>query len=203
MNSCPLNIAIFASGSGTNAENLIRYFSRSKYGKIVLLLSNKKDALVLEKAYKLAIPTKTFTYSEFCGKEINPNKFITIMKNYNIDLILLAGFLLKVPKYLLSIYPKKIINIHPALLPAYGGKGMHGIHVHQTIIAAGEKKSGITIHLIDENYDKGKIIFQGFCNIESGDNAEDLAAKIHVLEQANFPKVIEKYIIEHPTLFIK
>lgn len=191
------NIAILASGSGTNAENIIKYFNSGEIAKVRIVLSNKKDAYVLERAKNHNIHSEIFTFSEFCGKEINPTKFLNIMKQYEIDYIILAGFLLKVPEYLLNEFPNKIINIHPALLPNFGGKGMHGIHVHEAVIAAGEKESGITIHLVDAEYDKGRTLAQYRCSIEIDDTADDLAAKIHELEQTYFPAVIEKFIIEN------
>lgn len=190
------NIAIFASGSGTNAENIIRYFRTSGTADVKIVLCNKKDAYVLKRASDLDVPSIVFSYSEFCGKAENPKKFLNIMKEYEIDYIILAGFLLKIPEYLLAEYKDRIINIHPALLPSYGGKGMYGMNVHEAVIAANEKESGITIHVIDNEYDKGHTIAQFKCRIDAGDTAEDLAAKIHELEQAHFPRVIEEYILK-------
>lgn len=190
------NIAIFASGSGTNAENIIRYFRTSGTADVKIVLCNKKDAYVLKRASDLDVPSIVFSYSEFCGKAENPEKFLNIMKEYEIDYIILAGFLLKIPEYLLAEYKDRIINIHPALLPSYGGKGMYGMNVHEAVIAANEKESGITIHVIDNEYDKGHTIAQFKCRIDTGDTAEDLAAKIHELEQAHFPRVIEEYILK-------
>ena len=141
------SIAVFASGSGSNAENLVSHFKDSTVGRISLILSNKKDAYVLQRAERLGVPYSTFTYKEFQ----DPDSILPILERYHIDFILLAGFLLKVPEYLLAKYPERILNIHPALLPKYGGKGMYGEHVHQAVIAAGEKQSGITIHVIEQN----------------------------------------------------
>lgn len=194
-----INIAVFASGSGTNAENLIKHFQNSDIARVVLVLSDKKDAYVLTRAKNLNIPSATFTYKELkdnsitvCGK---PYSFLSLLQEYNISLILLAGFLLKIPDYLLEQYPKRIINIHPALLPKYGGKGMFGEHVHQAVIAAHEKESGITIHLVDNQYDHGAPLFQTKCTISEHDTPEALAAKIHELER-NYPAVVEKYIMD-------
>ena len=183
------SIAVFASGSGSNAENLVSHFKDSTVGRISLILSNKKDAYVLQRAERLGIPYSTFTYKEFQ----DPDSILPILERYHIDFILLAGFLLKVPEYLLAKYPERILNIHPALLPKYGGKGMYGEHVHQAVIAAGEKQSGITIHVIDQNYDCGKTIYQSVCSVSDDDTADTLAAKIHELERA-YPQVAEDYI---------
>jgi len=189
--SC-IKIAIFASGSGTNAENIINYFRNNSLCDISLVLSNKKDAYVLERARQLNIKCVTFTRTE-----LEDSTYVDgILSSHTIDYIILAGFLLKVPERLLKKYPFKIINIHPALLPSYGGKGMHGMHVHEAIIAAGEKESGITVHVVDSEYDKGTTIFQARCVIEEGDTPEILAGKIHRLEQAHFPKAIEDYILK-------
>lgn len=183
------SIAVFASGSGSNAENLVSHFKDSTVGRISLILSNKKDAYVLQRAERLGVPYSTFTYKEFQ----DPDSILPILERYHIDFILLAGFLLKVPEYLLAKYPERILNIHPALLPKYGGKGMYGEHVHQAVIAAGGKQSGITIHVIDQNYDCGKTIYQCVCSVSDDDTADTLAAKIHELERA-YPQVAEDYI---------
>jgi len=183
------SIAVFASGSGSNAENLVSHFKDSTVGRISLILSNKKDAYVLQRAERLGVPYSTFTYKEFQ----DPDSILPILERYHIDFILLAGFLLKVPEYLLAKYPERILNIHPALLPKYGGKGMYGEHVHQAVISAKEKQSGITIHVIDQNYDCGKTIYQSVCSVSDDDTADTLAAKIHELERA-YPQVAEDYI---------
>ncbi|MFA6334638.1 MAG: phosphoribosylglycinamide formyltransferase [Bacteroidales bacterium] len=185
-----VKIAIFASGSGTNAENIIKYFYGSTLCKVELVLSNKNNAFVLERAKKLGVDTFVFSVNQL-------NEFTLVdelLEARRIDFIVLAGFLLKIPQRILEKYPSRIINIHPALLPSYGGKGMYGMKVHQAVIEAGEPESGITIHLVDENYDNGKVLFQARCSISNGDTAEDLANKIHLLEQAHFPRVIEEYI---------
>ncbi|RLD68658.1 MAG: phosphoribosylglycinamide formyltransferase [Bacteroidetes bacterium] len=183
-------IAIFASGSGTNAENIIRYFKNSKKIEVALVLSNNKNAFVLERAAKLNIETKTFNRSSF----IESDEVIKLLEEKNIDFIVLAGFLWLIPKSLIFAFNNKIINIHPALLPKYGGKGMFGMHVHNAIIDNGEKESGISIHNVNEKYDDGAIIFQAKCKIGIGDTPESLAQKIHKLEYEHFPKVIEKWI---------
>lgn len=183
------NIAVFASGSGSNAENLVNHFKDSSVGRVSVILSNKKDAYVLQRAERLGIPSATFTYKEFQ----DPKVILSIMDEYHIDFVILAGFLLKVPEYLLERYPDRILNVHPALLPKFGGKGMYGEHVHQAVIAAKEKQSGITIHVIDQNYDCGRTIYQSICTVHEDDTPETLASKIHELEKA-YPQVAEDYI---------
>ncbi|PJA07011.1 MAG: phosphoribosylglycinamide formyltransferase [Flavobacteriales bacterium CG_4_10_14_0_2_um_filter_32_8] len=183
-------IAIFASGSGSNAENIATYFSTNKNVEVVLILTNNPTAFVLERAKKLGIKSLTFNKHDF----LKTGEILNFLRKNDINLIVLAGFLLKIPKNLLNAFPNKIINIHPALLPKYGGKGMFGNQVHQSVIEAKEKESGITIHYVNENYDEGKIIFQARCSINPTDTANDLAYKIHALEYAHFPKVIEQLI---------
>ncbi len=185
-------IAIFASGSGTNAENIIKYFKDSKEIEVVLVLSNNKDAYVLERAEKLNVQTETFDKLRF--KETD--EIIQLLKAKNIDFIVLAGFLWLIPANLILAYKNRIINIHPALLPKYGGKGMYGMHVHNSVIENGEKKSGISIHLVNEKYDDGAIIFQANCEIEMKDTPVSLAEKIHKLEYEHFPAVIEKWVLD-------
>lgn len=192
-----IKIAVFASGSGTNAENLIRHFQNSDIARVVLVLSDKSDAYVLQRAAYLNVPSVTFSYKNLKNNELLVNQqeysFTSLLDGYGVGLILLAGFLLKIPEYLLEQYPDRIINIHPALLPKYGGKGMYGGHVHQAVIAAGEKESGITIHLIDGQYDRGTTLFQVKCDVLPSDTPETLAGKIHELEK-NYPGVVENYI---------
>ena len=184
------NIAIFASGSGSNAENLIRYFQKSDSVEVSLVLSNKSDAYVLERAYRLKVPCNVFPKEDWtAGDEI-----LAILQEYRIDFIVLAGFLVRVPDLLLHAYPDKIINIHPALLPKFGGKGMYGDKVHQAVVAAGEKETGITIHYINEHYDEGSIIFQATCPVLPNDSPEEVAKKVHALEYEHFPHVIEETI---------
>ncbi|PKP37391.1 MAG: phosphoribosylglycinamide formyltransferase [Bacteroidetes bacterium HGW-Bacteroidetes-14] len=189
---CQINIAIFASGSGTNAENIIDWTRKSNHLKVGLILSNKNSAYVLERAKNNGIPSMTFTPDELK----NTTLVDEILTKLKIDAIVLAGFLLRIPERLIEQYPGKIINIHPALLPSYGGKGMYGMNVHNAVIAAGEKRSGITIHVVDEVYDNGDVIFQAECPVNEGDTAEQLASKIHELEYLHFPRVIEEYLIK-------
>lgn len=185
------NIAIFASGSGSNAENIIRYFDAHPLIRIDSVWSNKKDAFVLERSTRLGVEAHSFSRADLTESNI----LLTELKRRNIDLIVLAGFLWLVPKILVQNF--KIVNIHPALLPAYGGKGMFGDHVHQAVIAAKEVVSGITIHLIDEEYDKGEVLLQAKCPVLPDDTPGTLAARIHQLEYEHFPVVIEKYVMDN------
>ncbi|NDV97239.1 phosphoribosylglycinamide formyltransferase [Dysgonomonas sp. 521] len=182
-----MNIAIFASGSGSNAENIANYFKGNKEVSISLIISNKKDAYVHERAKKLGIKSVTFTKSEF----ESTNHVLEYLKDHDIDFIVLAGYLLKVPENILLAYPHRIINIHPALLPKYGGRGMYGDNVHKAVVEAGEKESGITIHYVNENYDEGAVIYQAKCAVLPGDTYEDVAKKVHTLEYTHFPVIIE------------
>ena len=184
------NIAIFASGSGTNAENIARYFSNSETIKVAVVLSNNKNAGVHARMEKLNIPSVSFTREEF----IEGTAVLAKLAEYDTDLIVLAGFMNKISDTLLKAYPNKIINIHPALLPKHGGKGMYGMHVHEAVVAAGEKESGITIHYINENYDEGAVIFQAICPVLPTDTPEEVATKVHALEYAHYPHVIEEVL---------
>ncbi|KAA6343991.1 Phosphoribosylglycinamide formyltransferase [termite gut metagenome] len=181
-------IAILASGSGSNAENIINYFEKNNQVKIALLLSNKENAGVLERARRLDVPSVVVPKNDWETGE----KVMTLLRQYQIDFIVLAGFLLQIPEILLRAYPHKIINIHPALLPKFGGKGMYGNKVHEAVVAANEKESGITVHYVNEHYDEGEIIFQTKCEILPEDFPEDVAKKVHALEYAYFPKIIEQ-----------
>ncbi len=202
-----INIAILASGNGTNAENIIRHFNDGNTGiQVRIVITNNHNAYVLRRAEMLGVksvilPKETLlelqTPKDERRKDIKNPKIQDILKKYNINFIILAGYLLKIPESLIRKYPDKIINIHPALLPRYGGKGMYGAHVHEAVIAAREKESGITIHLVNEKYDSGEILFQAKCQISPDETADDLAAKIHLLEQTHFPRVIEEYILKH------
>lgn len=183
-------IAIFASGSGTNAQNIAEYFRDHKYIRIGLILSNKPDAYVLERAMNLNIPAITFNRKEFYESET----VLNILREEDVTFIVLAGFLWMIPDYLLKAYPNRIINIHPALLPKFGGKGMYGEKVHEAVIQSGEKRTGISIHYVNEHYDEGEIIFQDSFEIQRGDTAERIAKKVHALEYEHFPKVIERVI---------
>lgn len=185
-----IKIAIFGSGSGTNAENIMQYFNGNLSIEVALVLSNKADAYILERARLHHIPSAVFTKTDFN----NTLKLLSLLKEHEVDFIVLAGFLLQIPVDLIHAYPNKIINIHPALLPKYGGKGMYGDRVHEAVIASGDKFSGITIHYIDEHYDSGSIIFQAKCDVLTTDTPNDLATRIHALEYKYFPKVIEDTI---------
>jgi len=185
-----VKIAILASGSGSNAENIINYFSGRNDVEFPLVLSNKADAYVHKRAKNLGIESYTLSRDEIK----NPSLLIELLKKYGIDFIVLAGYLLKIPAELIKEYPGKIVNIHPALLPKFGGKGMYGDFVHEAVINSGESQSGITIHLVNENYDEGEHLFQAKCDIELGETAQSLAAKVHELEYLHFPEQIDKYI---------
>jgi phosphoribosylglycinamide formyltransferase 1 len=185
-------LAIFASGSGSNAQRIIEYFHGSHQISIGLILSNNPNAYVLERARKAKIPTVCFNRKEF----YESNFILDILTVQGITFIVLAGFLWLIPDYLLNAYRGRIINIHPALLPKYGGKGMYGMRVHETVIQSGDEESGITIHYVNEKYDDGQIIFQAKCRIEPEDTHETLAGKIHLLEHTYYPVVIESVILE-------
>ncbi len=184
-------IAILASGSGSNAENIFNYFSDNNSNiEISAIITNKSDAFVLKRAENLDIPSHIIT-----GAQMKNEAYVMdILKSYGIEFIVLAGYLLKIPEYLIRNYPDKIVNIHPALLPNYGGKGMYGDNVHKAVVAAGENESGITIHYVNENYDEGKIIFQAKCEVLPTDTYEDVANKVHKLEYEHFPRVIAEVI---------
>lgn len=185
-------IVIFASGSGTNAENIIKYFQNTKTATVAMVLSNKQDAKVLDRAANLNVPAKSFTRKEL----MDPNGVLAILEDINPDLIVLAGFLLKCPEAIIERFPNKIINIHPALLPNYGGKGMYGMFVHESVITNKEVESGISIHFVNEEYDEGAIILQKTVTIEEGDTPESLAQKIHQLEYKWFPIAIEELLLQ-------
>ncbi|AOW08546.1 phosphoribosylglycinamide formyltransferase [Flavobacterium gilvum] len=182
-------ILIFASGSGTNAKNIIEYFGTNTTGTVVAVFSNNSKAGVLEKAQKLNVPTEIFS-----KEELNSGKLLQKVSKFQPDLIVLAGFLLKCPQDLIESYPNRIINIHPALLPKFGGKGMYGMHVHNAVVENKEKETGITIHYVNENYDEGAVIFQKSVVVLSTDTPEVVAEKIHELEQRYFPSVIENLL---------
>lgn len=186
----PLRIAIFASGSGSNAENIVHYFSGSSEFQFPLIISNQTNAYIHKRAETLKIPSFTFTKEQF----FDAKPVLELLTEYNIDAIVLAGFLLKIPTLLIQHFPDKIINIHPALLPKFGGKGMYGARVHQAVKEAGETETGITIHYVNENYDDGNILFQARCPISADDTAEMIAAKVHLLEHEYYPQVIEKIL---------
>ena len=183
------NIVLFASGSGTNVENCIRYFKNSTVAKVAAVFSNNPNAQVLEKAKKNEIPAVVFQKEALSSEEL-----LLKIKGFKPDLIVLAGFLLRFPENIIAAYPNKIINIHPALLPKYGGKGMYGMNVHRAVIENKETETGITIHFVNEQYDEGNVIFQKSVSLTGKESAEDVAEKVHELEQTHFPLIIEKLI---------
>ncbi len=184
-------IVIFASGSGTNAENIIKYFQKSNVANVVRVLSNKKDAKVLDRSNSLNVSCMYFSRNDFYDSD----KVLNLLVE-EADFIVLAGFLWRVPENIIKMFSNKIVNIHPALLPKYGGKGMYGTHIHNTVIANKEKETGITIHYVNENYDEGAVILQKKVHVDESDTAESIAKKIHQLEYKYFPKVIEEILLK-------
>jgi phosphoribosylglycinamide formyltransferase-1 len=183
-------IVIFASGSGTNAENLIKFFHNRENASVIQVLSNNPHAKVLDRCKKLNISALSFNKIAFTETD----DVLQILKNSQPDLIILAGFLWKFPEKILAHFPNKVINIHPALLPKYGGKGMYGMHVHRAVVNNKENETGITIHYVNDQYDEGTIIFQAKCEVETSDTAEDIAEKIHSLEMRYFPEVVNSLL---------
>lgn len=186
-----IKLAIFASGTGTNAENIIQYFEEHEHIKVVVIITNRAQAGVIDIGPKHDIPVY------IVDKESleTTDKAKKILEGMEVDFIILAGFLIKIPDYLLTDFPDKIINIHPALLPEFGGKGMYGKYVHEAVIAKAKKESGITIHLINENYDEGRILYQAKVALDEGETTETLAQKVQALEHEHFPRVIEEYCL--------
>jgi phosphoribosylglycinamide formyltransferase-1 len=185
------NIAIFGSGSGTNAENIIRYFAKSEAVRVAAVLSNRAEAGIHARARNLGVPSFTFTLAEF--REGTP--ILSALAGHDVDFIVLAGFLPLVSPAIINAYPEKIINIHPALLPKFGGKGMYGDHVHEAVVAARETATGITVHYVNECYDEGAVIFKASCPVLPEDTANEVAAKVHALEYQHFPQVIERLLL--------
>jgi phosphoribosylglycinamide formyltransferase-1 len=185
-----VNIAIFVSGSGSNCENLIRYFEGSERIATPLVVSNKPDAYALVRAYKLGIPAAVVSKTELN----NPEVMLPLLNKYEIHFIVLAGFLPLIPDFLIEAFPRKIVNLHPALLPKYGGKGMWGHHVHEAVKAAGETETGMTVHYVTPVCDGGEIIAQYKCELSPEDSVDDIAAKEHELEMQYFPQIVEKTI---------
>lgn len=185
-------LAIFASGNGTNAQRICEYFAAHGEIEVACIVYNRRDAYVAQRAERLGVEARYFTKSAF-----EDGSVLAYVRSVGADYIILAGFLLLVPANLLQAFPQRIINIHPALLPSYGGKGMYGHHVHEAVIAHHESESGITIHVVDEHYDRGTILFQARCSVTAADTADTLAAKIHLLEREHFPVVIEQYVLNH------
>ncbi|MEO7214875.1 phosphoribosylglycinamide formyltransferase [Mucilaginibacter sp.] len=183
-------IAIFASGSGSNAQKIMEHFKRNADAEVVLILTNNPQAYVLQRADNFEIPSHIFNRAEFYDSD----DVIALLKNLQVDIIVLAGFLWLVPKSLLNAFPNKIINLHPALLPKFGGKGMYGDNVHKAVLAAGEEESGITIHFVNAEFDEGEVIHQSKFKIEPGDTLEIVKFKGQQLEHMHFPKVIENLL---------
>lgn len=184
-------IAIFASGSGSNAENLVHYFSHHPLIEVSLVISDRKNAFVHERMKRLGVPCFYMPATDFQNGSV-----LKILKEYSIDYVILAGFLKLVPTDLIRAFPNRMVNIHPALLPAFGGKGMYGMHVHEAVVASGASQSGITIHFVNENYDEGEVIARFETPVLPSDTPADVAAKIHELEMKWFPVVIEQLITE-------
>jgi phosphoribosylglycinamide formyltransferase 1 len=183
-------IAIFASGSGTNAEAIIRHFSANTEIEVVGLLSNNANAFALTRAENYGLATLSFNRSQYQEGDV----ILRWLSQLNVTHIVLAGFLWLVPDYLLNAFPNRIINIHPALLPKFGGKGMFGMKVHEAVKNSGELETGITIHLVNEHYDEGEVLFQGRCRIDAACSPDEIARRVHALEYEHYPKVIERWI---------
>lgn len=181
------NVAVFASGNGSNAENIIRYFNtENDTVRVALVVCNKKDAFVVTRAQNLGVPVEIISKRDLS----DPDLFLGLMRRYEIDFIALAGFLLMIPPYLIEAFHERIVNIHPSLLPKYGGKGMYGHHIHEAVVAARERETGITIHNVSEACDEGSIIFQKSVLVEPDDTPGDVERKIHQLEKVHYPEVI-------------
>jgi len=187
-----IKLAIFASGSGSNAENIVNYFSNNASVYIDVIISNKPDAYVLERAGKLDIESFVFSKQDF----MEPKNILQLLNERRIDFIVLAGFLLKIPEKIITEYSGRIVNIHPALLPKYGGKGMYGDNVHKAVVESGDGKTGITIHFVNDKYDEGDIIFQAECAVDKNDTYDMVARKVRQLEYRYYPEIIEKIIHE-------
>lgn len=183
------NVVLFASGSGSNVENIIEYFNNKDVKNNFYIFTNNPDAFVIERSKKLNVP-----YFVFSKTELKNGSVLSKISEINPDLIVLAGFLLMFPASIIEAYPNKVINIHPALLPKYGGKGMYGMHVHQAVVDNKESETGITIHYVNEHYDEGAIIFQAKTSVEPTFSANDVANEVHKLEYEHFPKVIENLL---------
>lgn len=190
----PTRIAVFVSGGGTNCENLIKYFAGHEHVEIALVVSNKHDAFALTRAERLGVPTAVTPKADLH----NPDVMLPLLQRYGITFIVLAGWLPLIPAYLIEAFPHRIVNLHPALLPKYGGKGMWGHHVHEAVKAAGERETGMTVHWVTPVCDAGEIIAQFRVSLSPDDSADDIAEKEHQLEMAHFPKVIEEIILQQP-----
>lgn len=184
-------LALLGSGNGTNAQQITEYFVAQGGDTVVdCILYNRRDAYIARRAEQLGVPSRYFRSSEFRDGEA----VVSYLRERGVTHVVLAGFLLLVPQTLIDAFPGRIVNIHPALLPKYGGKGMYGHHVHEAVVAHHERETGITIHVVDQHYDHGKILFQATCQVTSNDSADDVAAKIHSLEKEHFPRVIDQWI---------
>lgn len=186
-------IAIFASGNGSNAENLIRYFNGrdDRTGEVALVICNRREAGVIGRAERLGVPVRVMTRTEINDAEC----ILPLLEEYGVDMIVLAGFLLMVPPFIVERYKDRIVNIHPSLLPKYGGKGMYGIHVHRAVVEAAETETGITVHLVTDHCDEGAVIFQARTPVAPSDTAEDVESKIHALESEHFPRAVQDYLL--------
>lgn len=187
-----MNIAIFVSGSGTNCENIIRHFQNNGHANVALVISNRRDAYALVRAERLNVPTRVISKSQLADETV----VLPLLNEYHIDFIVLAGFLLMIPEYLIHAYPRRMVNLHPALLPKFGGRGMWGHHVHEAVKAAGETVTGMTVHYVSEVCDGGEIIAQYSTPLSPDDTPDDIAEKEHVLEMRYFPEVIDRLITE-------
>ena len=185
-------IAIFASGSGSNAEKICEYFSNRTDVEVSLILTNNPQAGVIQRARKLHIPVVVFDRKTF----YETNRILNLLQNDGIDFIVLAGFMMLIPKFLVKGYPDRMVNIHPALLPKHGGKGMYGHFVHEAVVEAKDKQSGITIHFVNEHYDEGNIIFQATCDVLQTDSPDDVALKVQALEHQHYPRVIDEVVTQ-------
>ncbi|HEV7332169.1 MAG TPA: phosphoribosylglycinamide formyltransferase [Flavisolibacter sp.] len=193
-NTAPVKIAVFASGTGTNAAKLIDYFSDSPVARVALVVCNKPGAGVLNIAEKAGIPSLLIEKEAF----FRGDAYLSKLRETGIGFLVLAGFLWKIPQALIDAFPRRIVNIHPALLPKFGGKGMYGQYVHEAVLQAGERETGITVHYVDEHYDSGDIIFQTACPVVEGDTPETIAQRIHQLEHVHYPRVVEEVIKNSP-----
>lgn len=187
------NLILFASGNGSNAENICKYFQHHSHIKVVALICNKEGAGVFERVKPYGIPTHLANKKQLLDEDY----FLSLIEPYKADLLVLAGWLLLVPPYLVNHYEQKIVNVHPSLLPKFGGKGMYGHHVHEAVKEANEAETGISIHWVNQHFDEGEIIFQAKTQLSPSDNVDDIAKKIAVLEMANFPKVIESILTKN------
>ncbi len=192
MNHPPIRLAILASGNGTNAEAIMQHFKHHGDIHVVMLLSNNPQAFALARARKFGVPSRVFSREEFRNGDV-----IDWLTEAQVTHVVLAGFLWLLPPTMVKAFPNRILNIHPSLLPKHGGKGMYGDKVHEAVKAAGDKRTGITIHLVNEQFDEGRIIFQADCEVLPGDSTESIAAKVHALEHRHFPKVIEAWALGH------